>query len=191
MGASRSGQWQFERLRRLAPTAHTCRWAVMRPIFLLIFLVCCGCTSLNTWFYTHVVFHEGETQLGVIPRQPGTNFVLRTTLPRGAKGIRLLFASEASASVGRDRMVIMLTNRSTSGEKNIILYGNPGAETNVVGRASAELYHGSLKELLGGRYLTLETHHRTSCELHFQFSSAPKFAGPVRVTCHYAYGGVG
>ena len=27
MGASRSGQWQFERLRRLVPTAHTCRSA--------------------------------------------------------------------------------------------------------------------------------------------------------------------
>jgi hypothetical protein len=26
MGASRSGQWQFERLRRLAATAHTCRY---------------------------------------------------------------------------------------------------------------------------------------------------------------------
>ena len=27
MGASRSGQWQFRRLRRLAPTADADRWA--------------------------------------------------------------------------------------------------------------------------------------------------------------------
>jgi hypothetical protein len=88
-------------------------------------------------------------------------------------------------------VVIILANRSSSSQREVILYGNNAAETNVVPHASAQLYYGSLSALLAGQQLTLWTFGRTSCELHFQFSPAPKLAGRVRVMCHYAYGGVG
>lgn len=180
----------------------TTSWVAVRLILLPVCVVLCGCTSSKNYAYTHFLFHEGETQIGLVPQDPGTNFVLRAALPRGATYITLRCASGASPEVNEKTRLTMLAstekdvaitlaNRSTSSKSQVILYGNRAVETNVAPQANAELYNGSLKALLAGRQLTLQTSYRTSCELHFHFSPAPKFTGPVRVVCHYAYGGVG
>jgi hypothetical protein len=115
----------------------------MRTILPIICLLLCGCVAF---------FSEGETEIGVIPRDSGSNVVVRTVLRRDAHAIRFDCATPTLGIRQEDRVVVTLTNTSTS--RTISLQGS-GASAEVQPRASAVLYDGSLSTLLSGKRMTV------------------------------------
>jgi hypothetical protein len=137
----------------------------------------CGC---GVFF-----FREGTKEIGVIPREPGTNVVFRTVLPSDANYVCLECLSPASSFRGEDRVTITLTN--TSGKRRITL--GQREDTLVAPHSGATLYEGSVAALLGeGRrsFWTTIWDGRVSCELHIQFTPAPTLPAPIRVFCYYS-----
>lgn len=149
----------------------TC-WRAMLPVACLLFN---GCALL---------FTEGESQIGTVPREPSTRTVVRTVLRRDARSLRFECADPKGTILGQDRVTVMLTNTSTS---KTIEVQNPGAFANVPPHTSVLLYDGSLSALLNGKRLSVSSWSgRASCELHIQFASAPTLPAPIRVLCSYS-----
>jgi hypothetical protein len=135
----------------------------------------CGC---GVFFLS-----AGSKEIGVIPREPGSNVVFRTVLPSNANDICFECASPASSFRAEDRVMITLTN--TSGKRTITIEGR----TFVAPHGSAALYEGGIATLLAeGRraFRTTTWQGRASCELHIQFTPAPTLPAPIRVFCHYS-----
>src|SRR5438552_1587614 len=78
-GMSRSSQIQSRRQWRLIPVAHLSRSTAMRALLPVVCFVLGGCALL---------FTEGEAEIGVIPRLPASNVVVRTALRRDTRAIR-------------------------------------------------------------------------------------------------------
>lgn len=135
----------------------------------------CGCGVF--------LISAGSKEIGVIPREPGSNVVFRTVLPSNANDICFECASPGSSFRAEDRVMIALTN--TSGKRTITIEDG----TFVAPHGGATLYEGSVAALLGegGRsFWTTTWDGRASCELHIQFRPAPTLPSPIRVFCHYS-----
>ena len=147
----------------------------MRALFPFVCLLFSGCA---------LFFTEGETQIGVIPRDAGSNAVVRTVLRRDARAIRFDCAAPTPGFRTDDKVTVTLRNTSTS---RTISLQTPGAFADVPPRTSALLYEGSLSTLLGGRQLSVSSWSgRASCELLIQFSPPPTLPAPIRVLCSYS-----
>ena len=140
----------------------------MRALIPVACLMLCGCALL---------FRDGTKELGVIPREPGTNVVIRTVLRRDT--LDIWFSCATNVQTG-NRVTVALTN--TSAHRTISV-----ARENVAPHTVIRLFDGSLSDLLDGRRFAVTTWSgRAGCELHVYFSSAPWFPAPVRVLSHYS-----
>lgn len=127
---------------------------------------------------------SGNKVIGVIPREPGSNVVLRTVLPRTANSIWFRATSADLSFRGEDRVAITLTNTSS---KRTISQQIPGAFAAVAPHNSAPLYDGRLTALLEGRRLEVSAWGgRASCVISFQFVLPVTFPAPIQVLCHYS-----
>jgi hypothetical protein len=146
-----------------------------RVLIPMICLMLCGCA---------LFVREGEMGLGIIPRQPATNIVIRTAIPKNTRAIR--FSSDASGTRIRDQDKVTVTLTNTSATRTIS-FQNPGAFADIPPHGSLQLFDGSVAALIDGRYFRVSSGSgRTACELHIRFVSTPTLPAPIRISCSYS-----